>query len=88
MSLKTPNFKHIIEGFSHLSKGKVFDQTIVQQRVETCLNCHYLRHTTLDLFNTKTKMVEAVKGAVCGSCRCFLRAKILVKNEKCPEKKW
>jgi hypothetical protein len=48
------------------------DNSIRQKRLETCMSCDYL----LKMSNS------------CKKCGCFVHAKTLLKNSKCPLNKW
>lgn len=73
----------IVRGIKGLTKAALqldkANEDIMNTRLEICKKCEY-----------KTKE-ESLSGKIlfrCKKCRCFLKAKVRIKSEKCPINKW
>ena len=78
---------HIIDGFKSLYGGSVFDEGVVSERITTCKGCRYLQRGYIVL-QDRNPAINEIRGYLCGSCKCYLAAKILSRKSRCPEHKW
>lgn len=61
--------QHIVIGWYYYLTGK--DYELSNKRLDICNSC-------------ENKLQLSKKYAICDNCGCFLKAKVLVKDEKCP----
>lgn len=62
--------------YKKLLKGEKIkaNQDLIDSRIKICNDCKYL--------------ISTIGMRRCSSCGCFLKAKITLETEKCPEGKW
>ena len=82
-----PNLSDIVKGFSLLYSNRVFDKDIVKKRISICRECEYLQKG-YTILKDKNEAINEIRGYLCGSCKCYLAAKVLLRRMKCPEHKW
>lgn len=79
------NHKDVVKGIKGLTKAALridkSPENLIQKRLEICNSCEH---------KTKVKSTYAPGKLIarCKECKCFIRAKVLIKNEHCPINKW
>ena len=75
--------KSSIASFTNDSTIKESDE-IINKRLTICRGC--------DKLTTKTsfKVLDAIikNAQVCSECKCYIKLKVVLKDEKCPINKW
>ncbi len=77
---------NIIQGWGkHLTNQPLTETE--KARVKICEACPLKRYSSSIAHFDGADIIE-IKGMLCGECKCYLPAKIRVKEEKCPLNKW